>query len=64
MLVETNPIHNIITNANKNKKKNLTWNENARKKFASKILLNHFNRGAKLSLTVDALNVAVDAILQ
>lgn len=65
------PLHVIVTNANKKKKKDIEWNDEAQKafenikdSFASRVLLNHFNKEAKLTLTVDALNVAIGGVLQ
>lgn len=67
----TSPIHIIITNALKKKNKTVEWTEDAaqaferiKECFALRVLLNHFNKDAKLSLTVDASNIAIGGVLQ
>lgn len=67
----TTDIHVIITKALKRKAKIVEWTEEAlsaferiKECFASRVLLNHFNKEAKLSLTVDASSMAVGGVLQ
>lgn len=67
----TSPLHTMITNSLKKKVKYLEWKEEAinafesiKQSFASRVLLNHFNNEAKLTLTVDASNVAIGGVLQ
>lgn len=68
---ELSPIHDILSLANKNKEKQIAWTteaniafENVKSLFANKTLLTHFDSNAKLSVVVDASNVAMGAVLQ
>lgn len=64
-------LHNIVTDSNKKKTKNIQWTKEAensfntvRGKFSQNTLLIHFDRQAKISLAVYALNVVVGTVLQ
>lgn len=68
---ELSPIHDMLTSANNSTDKNLVWNENSAKAFdrvkrlfANETLLTHFDERSRLSLAVDASNVAIGAVLQ
>lgn len=67
---KTSILHVLINEAIKRKLKILEWNsetisafEDVKHSFASRVLLNHFNRDANLTLTVDASNIAVGGVL-
>ncbi|XP_067615063.1 uncharacterized protein [Eurosta solidaginis] len=67
----TNKIYDLINKVSKKRDKSLVWDENSNEafecikdKFASTILLNHFNKDAKLSLTVDVSNTAIGGVIQ
>lgn len=65
------PLHNIVTEGIKHKNNKVYWTkltENAfnivKQKFTERTLLNHYKKDAKISLAVDASNVAVGSVLQ
>mgnify|MGYP004574657049 CR=1 FL=1 len=65
------PLHNLITELNKTKTKEIQWTESTknafqavRTKFCNLTLLNHYNKNCKLSISVDASIVAIGAVLQ
>ena len=65
------PLHEIITKANKTRPKELVWTNQAeecfqivKSKFSKNVLLTHFDSTAKISLSVDASNFAMGAVLQ